>query len=634
MTLREKIGQLFIARVPQDYGYYIDGLHVGGFLLFKNDVESLGQVSALIADMRQKAEASGIPLFFGVDEEGGRVTRVGQLYDERIPSMLSIGKTGDVKNAYDAAFTIGGRLDNLGFNLNFAPVADVWSNPDNTVIGDRAFSTDADTAALMVEAAVKGFNDAGILSVVKHFPGHGDTAQDSHLEIAVYPYDRERFETVEALPFIRGVRAGADGVMVGHIATPQMQNEKAVCDFLQPWLDDERLPATFSDYWMQNVLRNELRYDGLIITDALDMGALTENFTAEQITLGAFMAGADVLLIPSDIPAAIGALTKAYDDGVFTDERLDASVRRILRAKLNKTDALDAILMRYQSKDGLTDWEAVALGINGVKTETSLNATSYFEETEKAVIERDGEQRLVTDYARVALAYRSHGKDTSDIAGYNFTEKIINFQNLDKQGLNAYTWALIALNGQRPEITQPLIENMLEYRTADNGFSFKRNPDDNVRADMDLTAMAVTALAPYAGKTEAALTDSVTVYADGFELEAASRADTSGVTVPLNDAAFVETVRAVVNEAVSCMINSQNKIDTCETAAQIIIALCSAGIEPDAKLIEIFDGYRLPGGFYTHTLELNKADDIATRQAALALTALKRFREGLGGIYE
>jgi beta-N-acetylhexosaminidase len=298
-------------------------------------VESREQVSALLADMKQKAEASGIPLFIGVDEEGGRVTRIGQLYEERIPPMLSIGSTGDTQNAYDAAFTIGERLADLGFNINFAPVADVWSNPDNTVIGDRAFSTDAETVALMVEAAVKGFNDAGILSVVKHFPGHGDTAQDSHSEIAVYAYDRERFETVEALPFIRGVRAGADGVMVGHIATPQLQNEKAVCEFLQPWLDDGRLPATLSDYWMQNVLRNELRYDGLIITDALDMGALTKNFTVEQITLGAFMAGADVLLIPSDIPAAIDALTKAYDEGLFSDERLDASVRRILRVKMN-----------------------------------------------------------------------------------------------------------------------------------------------------------------------------------------------------------------------------------------------------------------------------------------------------------
>jgi beta-N-acetylhexosaminidase len=335
MTVREKIGQLFIARVPQDYGYYINELRVGGFILFKNDVESREQVTGLLADMRQKAEASNIPLFIGVDEEGGRVTRIGQLYDERIPPMLSIGSTGDTQKAYDAAFTIGERLADLGFNINFAPVADVWSNPDNTVIGDRAFSTDAETAALMVEAAVKGFSDAGILSVIKHFPGHGDTAQDSHSEIAVYAYDRERFETVEALPFIRGVRAGADGVMVGHIATPLLQNEKAVCEFLQPWLDDGRLPATFSDYWMQNVLRNELRYDGLIITDALDMGALTKNFTVEQITLGAFMAGADVLLIPSDIPAAIDALIKAYDDGLFSDERLDASVRRILRVKMN-----------------------------------------------------------------------------------------------------------------------------------------------------------------------------------------------------------------------------------------------------------------------------------------------------------
>jgi hypothetical protein len=273
-------------------------------------------------------------------------------------------------------------------------------------------------------------------------------------------------------------------------------------------------------------------------------------------------------------------------------------------------DTLDTILKHYQNKNELTDWEAVVLGINGVKIKTPWFGTSYFKETEKMIKERDGELRLVTDYVRIALAYRSHGKDPANIAGYNFTEKIINFENIDKQGLNAYTWALIALNGQGPDVTRPLIENMLEYRTVDNGFSFKRNPDEKGKADMDLTAMAVTALAPYAGKIE-------TVSAEGSE--------TSSVTVPLNDAAFVETVRTVIDEAVACIKNSRDKIDTCETAAQVIIALCSAGIEPDAELLEIFDSYLLSDGFYTHTLELNKADEIATRQAALALTALKEL---------
>jgi hypothetical protein len=240
---------------------------------------------------------------------------------------------------------------------------------------------------------------------------------------------------------------------------------------------------------------------------------------------------------------------------------------------------LDVILKHYQNKNELTDWEAVVLGINGVKIKTPWFGTSYFKETEKMIKERDGELRLVTDYIRIALAYRSHGKDPANIAGFNFTEKIINFENIDKQGVNAYTWALIALNGQGPDVTRPLIENMLEYRTADNGFSFKRNPDEKSKADMDLTAMAVTALAPY---TE-------------------------------------------IDEAVTYLINSRDKIDNCETAAQVIIALCSAGIEPDAELIEIFDSFKLSDGFYTHTLKLNKADEIATRQAALALTALKEL---------
>jgi beta-N-acetylhexosaminidase len=206
--------------------------------------------------------------------------------------------------------------------MNFAPVADIWSNPSNTVIGDRAYGSEPELTGKMTAAAVRGLRAAGVLAVIKHFPGHGDTREDSHEEKAVYPHNMERFNTFEAIPFRRGIEAGADGVMTGHIASPQIHP------------DTPALPAVFSPYLMRQVLRNEWRYDGLIITDALDMRGLTQYYSDEEIAINSFLAGADILLMPADTQKAVFAVREAYNDGRITVERLDASVRRILRAKL------------------------------------------------------------------------------------------------------------------------------------------------------------------------------------------------------------------------------------------------------------------------------------------------------------
>jgi beta-N-acetylhexosaminidase len=337
MTVREKIGQLIIARLPgravdinADTKRLIEELNIGGFILFGENVESIEQVRALTADLQALSAA---PLFIAIDEEGGRVSRLGKLYEEKIPPMLRVGESGNPQLAYEISKTIGGRLVELGINMNFAPVADIWSNEKNTVIGDRAFGKDAETAATMVEAAVRGFKDSGVLPVLKHFPGHGDTAEDSHKQIAVYHHDKTRFDAVEALPFKRGIASGADGVMTGHIATPLLQGEKPVLGWMEPWHTEGRLPATFSDYWIRDILRGEMGFGGLIITDALEMGALTNNFHAGDVAVGAFLAGADILLIPVDPWAAAEALTEAYESGLISEERLNESVRRIITAK-------------------------------------------------------------------------------------------------------------------------------------------------------------------------------------------------------------------------------------------------------------------------------------------------------------
>jgi len=320
MNINEKIGQLFIVRMPNmnQAERLIRNYHIGGFILFGSDVSSIEQVQNLTSHLQGM---SNIPLFIAVDEEGGRVSRVGRLFPERSGSAFSIGQTGKPQNAYDAYYGIGTKLRYLGFNMNFAPVADVWSNPANTVIGDRSFGTEPELVAEMVAAAVKGLQSADILAVIKHFPGHGDTYEDSHYSRTFYHHDRARFDAIEAVPFKRGIEAGAEGVMMGHIITPQMLTETP------------HLPATFSSYFMEQILREEMGFGGLIITDALDMRALSRYYSQEEIVLNAFINGADILLMPDNPSVAVNAMVEAFNNGYFTEERLHESLRRILTHK-------------------------------------------------------------------------------------------------------------------------------------------------------------------------------------------------------------------------------------------------------------------------------------------------------------
>ncbi|MCL1997318.1 MAG: hypothetical protein FWG65_00950 [Turicibacter sp.] len=317
MTVEEQIAQLFIVRMPTNLGQAEDLARqgIGGFVFFAENVHSIEQVQR---DIERVQNSSRIPLFIAVDEEGGRVSRVGRLF-EPTPPALRLTEQGFV---FETHRTIGERLAFLGFNMNFAPVADVRTNPANTVIGDRAFSNDAEVAAIMVALAVSGLRSADILPVIKHFPGHGDTVQDSHYQAAFYLHDRERFDAVEALPFISGIESGAAGVMIGHITAP----------LLTP--DTPDTPIIFLDL-IQEILREEMGFEGIIITDALDMGGLTNYFTAEEILVNAFLAGSDILLMPVDVQNAQNIMLNAYETGQFSTERLHESLRRILEIKLN-----------------------------------------------------------------------------------------------------------------------------------------------------------------------------------------------------------------------------------------------------------------------------------------------------------
>lgn len=341
MSLREKVGQLFLVRPdaldPAQTQEEIDDSDapgvkeltpameemlkkypVGGVVLFGKNLSSPRQVTAFNQALQ---EARSIPLFIGVDEEGGSVARLANHPGFDLPQYESagaVGATGDPENAREMGQVIGGYLNEYGFNLDFAPVADVNTNPQNPVIGDRAFSSQPRQAAQMATAMAEGLTQEGIIPVFKHFPGHGDTAEDSHSGIAVTYKTAQEMESCEWIPFSQ-VPEGA-WVMVGHIAAPEITGDLT--------------PASLSPALVTGVLREQLGFEGLVVTDSLAMGAITLEYTPGQAALEALNAGCDLLLMPAGLEEAFEAVVTAVENGTLSQERLDQSVERILEYKL------------------------------------------------------------------------------------------------------------------------------------------------------------------------------------------------------------------------------------------------------------------------------------------------------------
>ena len=271
----------------------LENYPVGGIVYFAKNLESQDQVKEMI-DNSQKD--SSIGLFVATDEEGGVVNRlmdtVGTTY---IGSMYYYKDDGD-ETAYENAYTIANDMSALGFNLDFAPVADVWSNPDNTVIGERAYSDDYAQAAELVGNAVKGFNDGGVMCTLKHFPGHGDTAEDSHYSSAYVHRTKEEIMADEMQPFRSGIEAGAEFVMVGHLIVP----------------DIDEVPATLSYKIATGILRDELKFEGVAITDSFEMESIADNYSVDDAVVMSVKAGMDMILQPKDMASAVNSICLLY----------------------------------------------------------------------------------------------------------------------------------------------------------------------------------------------------------------------------------------------------------------------------------------------------------------------------------
>ena len=332
MSLEEKVAQMFFVTPENLTGVdaatqagettrqALTQYPVGGLIYFSKNIYDEEQLTTMIRNSQSYSE---IPLFIGVDEEGGslvaRIANHPNFDVEKFPDMAEIGATGDPSRAYEVGSTIASYLKDYGFNLDFAPDADVLTNPNNTAIGVRSFGSDPDMTAQMVEQAVKGFQDHQVSAVIKHFPGHGGTTTDSHNGAAIVDRSLEELRSAEFLPFEAGIQAGVDMVMVGHLQVPQVISDDT--------------PASLSSEMITDVLRNELGYDGIVITDSLSMGAITTYYTSADAAVKCIQAGVDMLLMPYSFTEAYQGVLDAVNSGEISEERINESVTRILKVK-------------------------------------------------------------------------------------------------------------------------------------------------------------------------------------------------------------------------------------------------------------------------------------------------------------
>ncbi|UYO02603.1 glycoside hydrolase family 3 N-terminal domain-containing protein [Paenibacillus sp. PSB04] len=359
MTVSEQVGQMLMPDIRQWNGQVtttvnegvkrsIHDQDLGGLILFDKNIVDARQVTTLTHDLQM--EAGDIPLFLGIDQEGGVVKRIPG--GTNLPGQMALGATGDTTLAEAAGRLTGEELKALGLQVNFAPVLDINSNPDNPIIGMRSFSSDPDLVTRLGLAEIQGLRQSGVIAAVKHFPGHGDTVVDSHLGMPVLSHDQERLDAVELKPFRSAIDNGVEMIMTAHIAFPAVDNEHVTS------LKDGSsvpIPATLSKKVLTGLLRGELGYKGVIISDAFTMNAIAEHFGENQAVVRAVSAGVDIILMPQDPAAAHQTLVNAVKSGAIPIETIHSSVKRILelKAKYGLFDRSESLTEQLAALNGV-----------------------------------------------------------------------------------------------------------------------------------------------------------------------------------------------------------------------------------------------------------------------------------------
>lgn len=328
LTLRERVEQLFfvavrfsdggsIVSVTEEASAFLSARNPGGYILFRDNIETPEQVRELTDGLRA---LSAVTPFIGIDEEGGSVSRLSGLSGyEKPESAKTIAQAGDPDVARQTGEYIGATLQSLGINVNFAPDADVLTTSHNSAIGDRSYGSDPATVTEMAAAFQAGLHSQGILTSPKHFPGHGGTVNDPHRGSATSPQTNAQFRQTAYPPFIRLIEEGAEFIMMGHFSSPNA--------------DPSGLPASLSRYFVTDVLRDQLGFTGIIITDSCSMGAITSVYSSASASVQAFEAGVDMVLMPADYDGAVNGVLKAIEDGILSEEQLQTSLYRVLLAK-------------------------------------------------------------------------------------------------------------------------------------------------------------------------------------------------------------------------------------------------------------------------------------------------------------
>ena len=324
MSLEEKIGQLLIVGIDNEVFsdrelYQLNTNKVGGFIFFSRNIRDEDQFLTIVNQLKVE-NPSEIPLFLAIDEEGGMVSRLSSFYGN-LPDVKSLGDLNKEEVSYEYGVNLGKRLSQLGLNLNFAPVLDINSNPDNPVIGSRSFGNTAEIVEKHGMEVFQGIESQGIISTVKHFPGHGDTSVDSHYNLPIVNKDKEELMELELRPFIKAIEEEIEMMMIAHI--------------LYSALDSET-PSTMSETIMQDLLRTELGYENIIISDDMTMGAITENYTIEVASVEFLKNGGDILLIchGEDNPSlVIEAIKDSIENDEITIDEIEEKVYRILSLK-------------------------------------------------------------------------------------------------------------------------------------------------------------------------------------------------------------------------------------------------------------------------------------------------------------
>ena len=363
MTLREKLGQLImmafrffkddslacdyipVTKLNPTIKDLVSEYHLGGIVLFKENMHTPAQIVQLVEDIQA---AANIPLLLGIDQEGGVVTRLQT--GTNMPGNMALGAANDYALTREVAKTIGQELSVLGINLNFAPIVDVNSSPSNPIIGVRSFGSSPKLVGKMGKAFVEGLKEASVLSCLKHFPGHGNTVNDTHLELATIDYSYEELSRIDLKPFEMTIQAGAgaDVVMIAHVIVPALDNTKLISKKGGRKIGT---PATFSYKIITELLRNRLGFKGLVVTDALDMKAISDNFGTAEAVIKTILAGSDMAIMPVRIwrgkdvykleKLFVALKTECYNNPAFL-ARVEESAKRIISLKV-KNNILESI---------------------------------------------------------------------------------------------------------------------------------------------------------------------------------------------------------------------------------------------------------------------------------------------------